>query len=124
MENFDGRMTIRVRFRNRLQYEKFRKYILKTEWCYDQDYPMWEELKVDFHKTEDIYEITKQVIALLEYGFEVYCCRFQLESHLAEEEHPSEEDPDDDELEAFDVSKFISSFWKACSDKLPERVRN
>ena len=111
---FDGRCTIRVRFRSRTEYEKFRKYILKTKWSYDLDYPMWEELVMDFHNTEDVEQINKHVIGLLQMGFEVYCCRFKMEEQLAEEEHPEEEDPADDtiSLEDFDLKKFTSDLWK------------
>lgn len=117
-ESFDGRATIRVRFRSRIQYEKFRKYILKTQWTYDLDYPEWEELTLDFHKTEDVEEIVKHIVGLLQYGFEVYCCRFQMESHLAEDEHPAEEDPPEEELEEFDISKMVSNMWKEAEGKL------
>lgn len=120
VEKFDGRVTIRVRFRRRTDYEKFRKYILRTDWSYDLDYPMWEELKMDFHCTDDIIQIDKQIIGLLQFGFEVYCCRYQLESHLAEEQYPPEGDTDGDisgepDLEDFDMKKFCSDLWKSIS---------
>ena len=118
MDNFDGRATIRVRFRSRVDYEKFRKYILKTAWAYDLDYPMWEELTLDFHCTDDVNEITKHIIGLLQMGFEVYCCKFQLEQHLAEDQHPSEEDSNGDpELEPFDIGKIVSDLWKGFGGK-------
>lgn len=114
MDRFDGRVTIRVRFRSRPEYEKFRKYILKTEWSYDLDYPMWEELTLDFHCTDDLQQVDRHIIGLLQMGFEVYCCRYQLEQHLAEDESPSEEDPSEDscELEEFDIAKMVSDAWK------------
>ena len=116
---FDGRATIRVRFRSRVEYEKFRKYILKTDWGYDLDYPMWEELKVDFHNTDDVWQINKRIIGLLQMGFEVYCCRFQMEECLASEQHPKEEDNENnEELGAFDMSEIVSNAWK----QLPEIV--
>ena len=106
---FDGLVTIRVRFRSRADYEKFRKYILKTEWSYDLDYPMWEELRLSFHNTEDVEIINKRIIGLLQNGFEVYCCKYQLEEHLAAEEHPAEEDP-----EPMDLEQMVSDIWKKC----------
>ena len=118
--NFDGRATIRVRFRNRAEYEKFRKYILKTEWSYALDYPMWEEMTVDFHCTDDVDLINRNVVRLLQMGFEVYCCRFQLEEHLAEEQHPPEGDTNGDimeDLEPFDIGKIVSDAWKAIGGK-------
>lgn len=115
-ESFDGRMTIRVKFKSRPEYEKFRKYIIKTGWSYDLDYPMWEELVVDFHCIDDLNQANRQIINLLQMGFEVYCCRYQLEQHLAEEQYPPDGDIDGDsegELEAFDIGKFCSDMWKS-----------
>jgi len=113
---FDGRATIRVHFRNRPEYEKFRKYILKTQWSYDLDYPMWEELTLDFHCVDDVEQINKHIVGLLQMGFEVYCCKYQLEEHLASDQHPPEGDMDGDnfeELDTFDIGKIISDAWKA-----------
>ena len=111
---FDGRATIKVRFCNKAQYQKFRKYILKTDWSYDQGYPTWEELTVDFHCVDDVEQINKHIVGLLQMGFEVYCCRFQLEEHLAESEHPEEDDPADESvnLKDFDMDSFMSDLWK------------
>ena len=91
VQTFDGQATIRVKFNSRAEYEKFRIYILKTKWSYDLDYPMFEELVMDFHNNDDLDRISRQVIYLLQLGFEVYCCRYKLEQTLAEEEHPPED---------------------------------
>ena len=116
MSGFDGRVTIRVKFTSRAEYEKFRKYILKTEWSYDLDYPMWEELTLDFHNVDDLEKVNRHIIGLLQMGFEVYCCKYQLEQHLAAEEKPREEDlPEASwELEEFDIKKMVSDLWKSC----------
>ena len=95
---FDGVATIKVRFQNKAEYEKFRKYILKTNWSYDLDHPMWEQLTMEFHCSEDVDKISRQIVALLQMGFEVYSCRYQLESQLAEEEHPPEDNAEDDDF--------------------------
>ena len=117
---FTGRMTIRVHFNNRLEYEKFRKYILKTEWSYCLDYPPFEEIVVTFSNTEDFTNINKKLIYLLQLGFDVYCCRYQLEQSLAEHEHPEEEDQepatyiDGVDFSRIDLGKEIADLWKAC----------
>lgn len=103
---FSGRATIRVRFKSRAEYEKFRKYILKTEWSYDLDYPMWEEIVVSFYSTDDICALDRKIVWLLQMGFEVYCCKFQLEEQLAEAEFPREEDP-------VDMKQFVKDIWIA-----------
>ena len=119
MYSFDGRATIRVKFNSRCEYEKFRKYILKTEWSYALDYPLFEELTLDFHCVDDVEMINRHIIGLLQMGFEVYCCKFQLEQNLAEEQHPTEEDISDKDrdLEEFDISKIVSDAWKNITNK-------
>lgn len=114
---FDGQVTIRVKFRSRIDYEKFRKYILKTEWSYAVDYPLFEELVLPFHNTDDLTLIDRQIIGLLQMGFEVYCCRYQLEQTLAEEEHPTEEDPEEPDYGSIDISKIVEEAWKSCGRK-------
>lgn len=84
MPKFDGKVTIRVNFPNRVVYEKFRRYILKTEWSYAVDYPIFEEMEVEFHNTEDLLQIDRQIIHLLQNGFQVYCCRYQLNESATE----------------------------------------
>ena len=88
--SFDGRATIRVKFNNRAEYEKFRIYVLKTKWSYDLDYPLFEEMKMEFHCVDDLNHVNKQIVYLLQLGFEVYCCRYQMEQTLSEEEYPLE----------------------------------
>lgn len=82
MEKFEGCMTIRVQFKTRAEYEKFRKLVLKTEWSYELDYPMWEEIKKPFSCSDDIDEINRLVIYLLQMGFDVYCCRYSLKREV------------------------------------------
>ena len=76
---FDGKVTVRVNFHNRIEYEKFRKYILKTNWAYACDYPLFEEQVMEFHNTEDLERIDRIIIGLLQIGFDVYCCRYKLD---------------------------------------------
>ena len=112
MAKFDGRVTVRIRFRSRPEYEKFRKYILKTEWSYDLDYPMWEQIKMDFHNTDDVEAITRYIISLLQMGFEVYCCQYQMEEHLAAEEHPREEDIPEEDFDEVRRSLWTEHFLR------------
>ena len=116
---FDGQVTIKVRFRNKIEYEKFRKYILKTLWSYGDVYPTWEELTVDFHSVEDLEQVTRRVVELLQIGFEVYCCRYKLEEQLAEEEFPKEDDEEPEDPKTyfegsdFTVEDFCKDLWRA-----------
>ena len=78
MPIFDGKVTVRVNFRNRAEYEKFRKYVLKTPWTYELDTPLWEEQVMEFHSAEDVEHIDRMIVQLLQMGFQVYCCRYEL----------------------------------------------
>ena len=84
MQKFDGKVTIRVNFPNRALYEKFRRYILRTNWSYSIDYPIFEEMDMEFHNIEDYEQINRQIIFLLQNGFNVYCCRYQLNESATE----------------------------------------
>ena len=81
MPIFEGSATIRIIFKCRAEYLKFRKYVLKTEWkpC-ELDCPPYEEMIIPFHCTDDIDTINRQIISLLQMGFDVYCCKYHLES--------------------------------------------
>lgn len=111
---FNGQATIKVRFRNKAEYDKFRIYILKTKWETDIP-PLWEDIVINFHNAEDIDLINKHIIQLLQLGFEVYTCRYKLEEQLAEEEHPREEDPEDIfdgfDPKEFDIDSFMKDLW-------------
>ena len=111
--SFNGQATIKVRFRNKPEYDKFRIYVLKTQWQTDAA-PYYEDITINFHNTEDINQITRQIVQLLQLGFEVYTCRFKLEEQLAEEEHPSEEDPEEDgvDISDFNLDHFVRDLFK------------
>ena len=111
---FNGQAVIKVRFRNNPEYVKFREQILKTKWNPGDAYPTWEEMKIDFHNVDDLDQVTRIIVMLLQNGFEVYSTRYKLEQQLAEEEHPTEDideemngDTDGDEELAFDLGKMI-----------------
>lgn len=93
MPKFDGRVTIRVKFRNKAEYQKFRKYVLKTDWSYDFGHPQYECYTREFHTCDDLAEINKEIIRLLQLGFDVWTCNYQLtDVDPAELESPSEDD--------------------------------
>lgn len=109
IESFDGQAVIKVRFRNNPEYVKFRTCILKTDWKPGDVYPQWEELVVDFHSVEDLENITKRIVMLLQMGFEVYSTRYKLEQQLAEEEYPEEDIDDEESVEVVDFNDIIMS---------------
>ena len=95
MPEFNGKITIRVKFRNKIEYEKFRKYVLKTGWTYDIGHPQYESLVKEFHSVDDVEKITKEIVRLLQLGFQVWTTSYELT-----EIDPSElESPTDDEEE-------------------------
>ena len=103
---FDGKVTIRVRFHNKAEYQKFRKYVLKTGWEYDMGHPQYECMDREFHTCSDLVSINKEIIHLLQLGFDVWTCNYQLtDVEPAELESPSEDDdfcdPDDDDEEGW-----------------------
>lgn len=77
---FRGKATIRVLFHSRIEYEKFRKYIMRIPWSYEFEYPAYEEVVMTFQTVDDISRIDRQIVSLLESGYDVYCCRFALDS--------------------------------------------
>ena len=90
---FDGKVTIRVRFHNKAEYQKFRKYVLKTGWEYDMGHPQYECMDREFHTCDDLVSINKEIIHLLQLGFDVWTCNYQLtDVDPAELESPSEDD--------------------------------
>ena len=75
-----GNSTITIRFENRVQWQKYRKYILKTDWDFDGgSHPYVATLEDRFSSVEDLERITKSIVQLLQLGFDVYSCRWELE---------------------------------------------
>ena len=108
MTIFDGSITVRVNFHNRIEYEKFRKYILKTDWEYQVDTPIFEERVMEFHNTEEFEAYNRLLIYLLQLGFDVYCCRFKM--NRVEEQ--IQETTDVEEDEEFDIGKMVDDIWR------------
>lgn len=78
-EHFYGKATITIRFENRIQWQKYRKYILKTDWEFDGgDRPYVAQLEQRFSSTDDVNEIVRKIVQLLQLGFDVYSCKWQL----------------------------------------------
>lgn len=113
MTLFDGSVTVRIHFRNRIEYEKFRKYILKTEWAYQIDYPVFEEKVMVFHNTEEFEAYNRLVIYLLQLGFDVYSCRFQMNTIEAQVEEQQNQETEEDYGE-FDIGKMVDDIWRKC----------
>ena len=90
---FAGSARINIHFLNRLMWQKYRKYILKTEWDFDTGmYPSSANLDMKFNSMEDVIQICKMIIFLLQMGFEVASCRWQLNQEYLDEMMT---DPDD-----------------------------
>lgn len=75
-----GHTTITIRFENRVQWQKYRKYILKTDWDFDaESHPYVARLEERYCCVDDIDRIVKKIVQLLQLGFEVYSCKWELE---------------------------------------------
>lgn len=100
-EHYYGKATITVRFENRIQWQKWRKYVLKTDWEFDGgDRPYVAQLEERFDCTADVDKIVRQIVQLLQLGFDVYSCHWQLlEQDTIEYTYTN----DDGEVERFKV---------------------
>ena len=75
-----GTAVITVRFENRVQWQKYRKYILKTDWEFDSGYhPYTATLELPFKSAQDVDYIAMRVVQLLQFGFDVYSCSWKLD---------------------------------------------
>lgn len=113
---FDGQATIKVRFRNNPDYVRFCEYILKSKWRPGDAYPTWVEQNIEFHSIDDLNNINKLIVMLLQMGFEVYSTGYKLEQQLAEEEYPKDDIPTDEaytddeieeDLKTFNLERFV-----------------
>lgn len=81
-----GTAHIVIRFENRVQWQKYRKYILKTEWEFDGgNGPYTAYLDERFECCDDIDRITKIIVNLLQLGFDVYSCNWELDQPRKQE---------------------------------------
>ena len=77
---FYGKAIITVRFKNHAEWQKWRKYILKTDWDFDGGAgPYVATLEMRFNCVDDIEKIVKQIVQLLQLNFEVYSCQWKLD---------------------------------------------
>lgn len=83
---FGGTARINIHFLNRLMWQKYRKYILKTEWDFDTGmHPSSANLDMQFHSMDDVVDICKRIVFLLQLGFEVHSCRWTLDQEYLDE---------------------------------------
>lgn len=112
-KQFDGIATIRVNFRNRPEYEKFRKYVLRTGWSYALDYPLFEEMTFKFAYTSDVEKISKTIVSLLQMGFDVYCCRFELKQYKSEPDPDLDVNDEDTYIQDDpDIQRIVDDMWR------------
>ena len=85
-EAYYGSATITVHFDNRLQWQKWRKYVLKTDWEFDGgNGPYTATLVEKFNCSDDIDHIVRRIVQLIEMGFDVYSCNWKLDHGDVEE---------------------------------------
>lgn len=78
--NFYGQAKLVVRFENRAEWQKWRKYVLKTDWDFnDSEYPETTSMIIRFANSEDIEAITRKIVGLLQMGFNVYSCNWGID---------------------------------------------
>jgi len=111
VEKFTGQVTIKVRFQNAGEYAKFRKYILKTAWNVGDKYPTFEVMTLPFYDIEDVENITKRIVQLLQLGLEVYASNWKVERQLAEEEFPQDDEPDEGDTDGNHIPAGSLAEW-------------
>lgn len=74
-----GSAIITVRFENRVQWQKWRKYIMREPWEFDGgNHPYTAALELHFSTAEDVEHIVQKVVQLMQMGFDVYSCQWKL----------------------------------------------
>ena len=92
---FEGTAAISIHFENRIMWQRYRKYILKTGWDFDGgQYPYTAVLDVEFKCIDDVNDVLKKVVFLLTLGFDVYSCKWTLKRTPEDMQYPDEEDID------------------------------
>lgn len=82
---FSGSAKITIHFNSILMWQKYRKYVLKTGWDFDSpNHPYTAHLEMNFENTADVMHICKQIVFLLQLGFEVYSCKWSLNPEYVE----------------------------------------
>ena len=90
---FKGKATISIRFENRVMWQKYRKYILKTDWEFDAGrHPYIATIDMDFKSVDDVREITSKIVYLMQLGFDIHSCNWALERNPENIQYPDEED--------------------------------
>lgn len=77
---FTGTAKLLIRFDTRLLWQKYRKYILKTDWDFNAgQFPYIAEREIRFESAQDVEMICQQIVFLLQLGFDVSSCRWTLD---------------------------------------------
>lgn len=93
----DGKCRVSIRFNNKGEYLKWAKYVdpQKTRWDFDVTFPAIMRREYIFHNILDVEMMIKQIVGLLQMGFDVSMANFNLEQkEVALETPPKIEDED------------------------------
>lgn len=79
---FTGKVTITIKFDNRVMWQRYRKYILKTTWEFDGGvHPSVAQIEEEFHTVSDLGFITQKIAYLLQLGFDVHTAKWELKNN-------------------------------------------
>lgn len=66
-----GKCVLQVRFENEDEYKKWKEFNQRYIWAFDHTYPAIMRAEYEFHTTYDVELMTKEIVSLLEMGFDV-----------------------------------------------------
>ena len=81
-----GKCILSIRFRNHGEYLKWKRVFgMGRKWEFMIDhYPAIMQSEYIFHKAVDVEMMAKQIVALLQQGFDVYSAKWQLKEYQSQ----------------------------------------
>lgn len=66
-----GKCVLQIRFENEDEYKKWKEFNQRYKWGFDHTYPAIMRAEYEFHTVYDVELMTKEIVSLLEMGFDV-----------------------------------------------------
>ena len=66
-----GKCVLQVRFENEEEYKKWKEFNQRYVWSFDHTYPAIMRAEYEFHTVIDVELMAKEIVSLLEMGFDV-----------------------------------------------------
>lgn len=79
-----GKCILSIKLDNHGEYLKWKTYVGAPNWEPVTPYPVIMRQEYVFHTVDDVYNLTRQIVMLLQMGFNVHSANWQLKDYKSQ----------------------------------------